>query len=110
MLCAQCHSENSETARYCNACGSPLPKSVPPDKAPGSALTPRAAKELDTPLPFAEFRQTAIQTDPASLPTESLSTGPRPLYVKSIPSSKPARVPVATPRLALSFCQWPLAI
>jgi len=110
MLCAQCHSENSGTARYCSACGSQLAQSASQDKAPGSALTPRAAKELDTPLPVAEFRQTAIQTDPASLPTEALSTGPRPLYVKSIPSSKPARIPVATPRPALSIWQWPLAI
>lgn len=118
MLCAQCHSENSETARYCNACGSALAQSASPDKAPGSALTPRAAKELDAPLPFAEFRQTAIQTDPASLPTEgpaqpkpaSVSTGPRPLYVKSVPSSKPARVPVPTPYPTLSIWQWALAI
>lgn len=116
MLCARCNSENSEAARFCNARGSPLARActrwgsslasaarfcencgsqietatlAQPDDAPASALTPHATKEFDTPLPLAEFRQTAIQTDPASLPTEampqakrdSLETEPRPLYV-----------------------------
>src|SRR5262249_5856315 len=80
VLCTRCNSENSEGDRYCNACGSPLargcprcgsslkaaalfcetcgspvetPSSAQAEKAPGSALTPRAAKEFDTPLPLA---------------------------------------------------------
>jgi hypothetical protein len=145
MLCARCNSENSESARYCNACGSLLARACPrcgtslassarfcetcgsqvettpsaqPDKAPGSALTPRAAKEFDTPLPLAEFRQTAIQTDPASLPTEampqtkrdSLETEPRPLYVKPIPTTKPAQVPRPATGPAAALWQWSLAI
>jgi hypothetical protein len=145
MLCAQCNSENSEAARYCNACGSPLaracprcgssltssarfcetcgsqvetPASAQPDKAPGSALTPRGTKEFDTPLPLAEFRQTALQTDPAALPTEaipqakrdSLETEPRPLYVKPIPTTKPAPVPRPAGGPTAALWQWSLAI
>jgi hypothetical protein len=145
MLCARCNSENSASARYCNACGSPLARCCPrcgtslassvrfceacgspvetlpsaqPDKPPGSALTPRGTKEFDTPLPLAEFRQTAIQTDPASLPTEampqarrdSLETEPRPLYVKPIPTSKPAPVPRPAAGPAAELWQWGLGI
>jgi hypothetical protein len=145
MLCARCNSENSAAARYCNACGSPLARACPrcgssltsaarfcetcgsqietppssqPDKAPGSALTPRATKEFDTPLPLAEFRQTAIQTDPASLPTEaaphrtpdSLETERRPLYVKPIPTTKPAPLPRPATGSAAGLWQWALAI
>lgn len=120
MLCARCNSENADGARFCNACGSPLapsPSSAP-DRAPGSALTPRAEKELDTLLPRGEFRQTAIQTDPASLPTEvapqpkpdSISTEPRPLYVKHIPTSKPATVSIPTVGSSAQPWQWGLAI
>jgi hypothetical protein len=117
MLCARCNSENSEGARYCNACGSPLAPSAQPDKPLGSALTPRAAKEFDSPLPLGEFRQTAIQTDPASLPTEAapqpkrdpLDTEPRPLYVKPIPTTKPAPPPRPTASPA-GLGPWILAI
>src|SRR5260370_31807381 len=118
MLCARCNSENANGARFCNACGSSLTPSSAPDRAPGSALTPRAEKELDTLLPRGEFRQTAIQTDPASLPTEaapqakrdSISTEPRPVYVKHIPTNRPGTVsmPAAAPRAGL--WQWGLAI
>jgi hypothetical protein len=120
MLCARCNSENADGARFCNACGSPLgtSPSAPPDRPPGSALTPRAAKELDSLLPGCEFRQTAIQTDPASLPTEaapqakrdSISTEPRPLYVKHIPTSKPATVSIPAAAPATKPWQWGLAI
>jgi hypothetical protein len=119
MLCARCNSENADGARFCNACGSPLgasPSSAP-DRPLGSALTPRAAKELDAPTPHGEFRQTAIQTDPAALPTEaapaehdSISTKPRPLYVKHIPTSKPGTVAIPAAAPSAKPWQWGLAI
>ena len=64
------------------------------------------------PLPLAEFRQTAIQTDPASLPTEvtPVETEPRPLYVKPIPTTKPAPLPRPAQAPAAGLWQWSLAI
>jgi hypothetical protein len=69
-------------------------------------------------LPLAEFRHTAIQTDPASLPTEaapqakrdSIETEPRPLYVKPIPTTKPAPLPHPAASPVAGLWQWALAV
>src|SRR5262245_19079060 len=105
MVCARCNTENSGSARYCNACGSSLPclcarcgvsltpgarfcegcgspvATAPgqPEKPLGSPLTPQAPKEFDSPAPAAaEFRQTTTETDTAKVPTDQPRRIPAP--------------------------------
>ena len=97
MVCPRCNTENSEGARFCSGCGSPnlqscsrcgvrlpagarfceacgTPAGAPAvrleDKRSDPVATPVAAKDPQTPLPAADFRQATPQSGPETSPAE----------------------------------------
>jgi zinc-ribbon domain/Double zinc ribbon len=116
MYCIHCGEENDPSARFCMACGNPIPK---PKTSPKPALEPAAPIKTE-PMPESKTTPAVVPPQPVPKPepvasTRSVTqpkpssnqpaTRPSPLSKsKSFPSSKAAPLPKKSNTLAKPNC------
>ena len=102
--CSGCGATLSATARFCEACGTPvgMPALQPVEKRSDPASSPQAARRLDTPLPARDFEETVL---PGSSP--AFGGAPQSPFEVTIPEPGPAWPQSAIPSMAP--WQWGVA-